>query len=140
MKRLLFFIFCIWSFTAFGQIRKIQWASSLEYQFNQYQEIDYSGQQALGAPNAFPPGHINKNAFRLSGDSEFGTIKLGFYNPQQVEQVIIIENNLPGRIVQVKLIDEYGFNFIIYQQKPSKVSDKFRSMVLSVPRTDYNGD
>ena len=138
MKKLVFFICCVWSFAAFGQIRKIQWASTLEYQYNQYEEYDYSGLQAMGPPNAFPPGHINKNAFRLSGDSEFGTIKLGFALPQQVQQVIIIENNHPGRVTQVKLIDELGFNYIIYQQEAQKVSDKFRAMVLSVPRTDYN--
>ncbi|MCK5699846.1 MAG: hypothetical protein KAI29_01775, partial [Cyclobacteriaceae bacterium] len=92
MKNLILLLCCLWSFSAFGQIRKIQWASSLEYQYGQYQEFDYSGQQALGPPNAFPPGHINKKAFRLSGYSELGTLKLGFVVPQQVQQVIIIEN------------------------------------------------
>ncbi len=128
----------MWSFVAFGQIRKIQWASSLEYQYNQYQEVDYSAHKALGPPDAFPPGHINKNAFRLTDESEFGTIKLGFDIPQPVQQVIIVESNEPGRIVQVKLIDEFGYNYIIYQQEPQSIPDKFRSMVLSVPRTDYN--
>lgn len=128
----------MWSFVAFGQIRKIQWASSLEYQYNQYQEADYSAQKALGPPDAFPPGHINKNAFRLTDESEFGTIKLGFDVPQPVQQVIIIESNDPGRVVQVKLIDELGYNYIIYQQEPQSIPDNFRSMVLSLPRTDYN--
>ena len=138
MKKIVTIICCLWSFAAFGQIRKIQWASTLEYQYNQYQEYDYSGLQAMGPPNAFPPGHINKNAFRLSGDSEFGTIKLGFALPQPVQQVIIIENNHPGRITQVKLIDELGFSYIIYQQEAQRITDKFRTMVLSVPRTGYN--
>ncbi|MCK5104298.1 MAG: hypothetical protein KAR17_15850, partial [Cyclobacteriaceae bacterium] len=138
MKNLILLICCLWSFAAFAQIRKIQWASTLKYQYNQYHEVVYSGQQALGPPNAFPPGHININAFRLSGESEFGILKLGFAVPQQVQQVIIIENNQPGRIAQVKLIDEFGFNYIIYQQGPHKIAEKFRSMVLSLPRTDYN--
>ena len=138
MKNLILLICCLWSFAAFAQIRKIQWASTLKYQYNQYHEVVYSGQQALGPPNAFPPGHININAFRLSGESEFGILKLGFAVPQQVQQVIIIENNQPGRIAQVKLIDEFGFNYIIYQQEPHKIAEKFRSMVLSLPRTDYN--
>ena len=138
MKNLILLLCCLWSFAVFGQIRKIQWSSTLLYQYNQYHDVVYSGQQALGPPNAFPPGHININAFRLSGESEFGTLKLGFAVPQQVQQVIIIENNQPGRITQVKLIDEYGFNYIIYQQEPHKIAEKFRSMVLSLPRTDYN--
>ena len=98
MKKLAFFICIIWSFAAFGQIRKIQWASSLEYQFNQYQGYDYSGLQAMGPPNAFPPGHVNSKAFRLSGDSEFGTIKLGFASPRPAQQIVVVENNHPGRI------------------------------------------
>ncbi len=137
MKKIIFIFFCILTIPVFGQVRKIQWASSLEYQYNQYQNVDYSGQQVLGPPDAFPPGHINKNAFRLSGESAFGTLKLSFEFPQQVQQVIIIENNQPGRIARVKLIDELGFHYIIYQQEPLKIGDKFRSMVLSLPRTDY---
>lgn len=137
MKNLFLLLCCLWSFTVFGQIRKIQWSSTLIYQYNQYHEVVYSGQQALGPPDAFPPGHININAFRLSGVSEFGTLKLGFAVPQQVQHVIIIENNKPGRIAQVKLIDEFGFNYIIYQQEPYKLQAKFRSMVLSLPRTEY---
>ena len=127
----------MWSFAVFGQIRKIQWASSLEYQYNQYQEYDYSGLQAMGPPDAFPPGHMHKKAFRLLSEAGFGTLKLGFDNPQQVQQVVIVENHQPGRIVQVKLIDEFGFNYIIYHQEPQHILDKFRTMVLSVPRTEY---
>ena len=137
MRKAWFLICLLGPIVAFGQIRKIQWASSLEYQYNQYQESDYSGFQALGPPDAFPPGTMNTKAFRLKSESDFGTIKLGFSRPQPVQQVIIIESNDPGRINQVKLIDEAGFNYIIYQQDPQKVIDKFRSMVLSIPQTDY---
>lgn len=138
MKNAILLFCCMWSFSVFGQINKIQWASTLLYQYNQYQDVDYSGLQVLGSPNAFPPGRINTKAFRLASDSEFGTLTLGFATPQKVQQVIIIENNQPGRIVQIKLIDEAGFNYIIFQQEPHKISARFRSMVLSVPRTDYN--
>lgn len=138
MRKALLLFCCLWSYTAFGQIRKIQWASSLQYQYNQYKEDLYSGYQAIGPPDAFPPGRISPNAFRLKSESEFGTLKLGFSKPQTVNQVIIIENNDPGRVTQVKLIDEFGFNYIIYQQEPTKEKENFRSMVLSIPQTDYN--
>ena len=108
MRKIALLLCCFCSIAAYSQIRKIQWASTLEYQYNQYQEYDYSGLQVLGAPDAFPPGHINKNAYRLRSVAEFGTVKLGFDLPQTVQQVIIVENNDPGRISQVKLIDE-GF-------------------------------
>ncbi len=138
MKKAILLFCCLWSFSAYGQIRKIQWASTLLYQYNQYQEVDYSGHQALGPPDAFPPGRINKNAFRLTSDSEFGTLNIGFATAQQVQQVIIIENNEPGRITQIKLVDEAGINHIIFQQEPHNASARFRSMVLSLPRTEYN--
>lgn len=115
----------------------IQWASSLEYQYNQYQDADYSGFRTLGPPDAFPPGTMNANAFRLKSESEFGTLMLSYSKPQHVQQVIIIESNDPGRITQVKLIDESGFNHIIYHQEAHKVIDRFRAMVLSIPRTQY---
>lgn len=137
MKSALIIVCCLCSHLAFGQIKAIQWASSLEYQFNQYQDFEYSGQQALGPPDAFPPGSINKNAFRLKSQNEFGTLKLRFSNPTQVQQVIIIENHKPGRVAQVKLIDEQGFNYIIYQQETQAIQDKFRTMVLSLPQTNY---
>jgi len=137
MKRLTVFIFCLWAASASGQIRKIQWASSLHYQHNQYADKDYSGKQVIGPPDAFPPGRINKRAFRLSSEAEFGTIKVGFERPHAVQQVIIVENNDPGRITLVKLIDESGSSNIIYQQDPERVSDNFRTMVLSVAPTDY---
>ncbi len=138
MKNAILLLCCLGSLSAFGQIRKIQWASTLLYQYNQYQEVDYSGHQALGPPDAFPPGRINKNAFRLTSDSEFGTLSLGFATPQKIQQIIIIENNEPGRITQIKLVDESGINYIIFQQEPFNAGTRFRSMVLSLPRTEYN--
>lgn len=138
MKNAILLFCCMGSLSAFGQIRKIQWASDLLYQYNQYQEVDYSGHQALGPPDAFPPGRINKNAFRLVSDYEFGTLNLGFATPQKVQHIIIIENNQPGRITQISLVDESGINHIIFQQEAHKISARFRSMVLSLPRTDYN--
>ena len=138
MKQYLIIFLLLCSVASFGQIRRIQWASSLGYQYNQYKEGAYDGHEVLGAPNAFPPGHLHPNAFRLVSQSAFGTLKVGFAHPQPAQQIIIVENNDPGRIIQVKLIDEFGFNYIIYQQDPQKVHDNFRTMVLSIPHTDYN--
>ncbi len=138
MRKAILLICCLWSLTAFGQIRKIQWASSLKYQYNQYQDNLYSGHQVLGPPDAMPPGQMNPNAFRLKSESEYGTLQVGFSHPQPVNQVIIVESNDPGRIIQVKLIDEQGFNYIIYQQEPTKERENFRAMVLSIPQTEYN--
>ncbi len=137
MRKTAFLFFFLFSVCAFGQIRKIQWASAVLFQYNQYSSDDFSARTTLGPPDAFPPGHPSRNAFRLSSESAFGTLKLGFDRPQQVQQVIIIESYLPGRVSQVKLIDETGGSYIIYRQQGHKVTDRFRSMVLGIPRTGY---
>jgi outer membrane protein OmpA-like peptidoglycan-associated protein len=137
MKTVLIFVYCLGSFAAFGQISKIQWASSLEFQFNQYQEELYSASRAVGPPDAFPPGRINTNAFRLKSAQEFGNIKLGLSRPQHVNKVIIVENNDPGRITEVKLWDVSGLSYIIYQHDPFKARENFRTTVLSIPKTTY---
>ncbi len=135
MKKALFLLAVLWPIVSFAQIRKIQWASDVLYHYSG--DSSFSANKTIGPPDAFPPGHLNYNAFRLSSESAFGTLKLGFANPQFAQQIIIVENNLPGRISQVKLIDEFGFNYIIYQQETFSVPDKFRTMVLSIPKSDY---
>ncbi|MDZ7604759.1 MAG: hypothetical protein U5K79_04045 [Cyclobacteriaceae bacterium] len=87
-----------------GRSEKVQWASEVLYQYNQ--DSTFSGPRILGPPDAFPPGHLNYNAFRLDKEAAFGTIKVGFEKPQFTQQVVIIESNLPGRVSQVKLIDQ----------------------------------
>ncbi len=135
MKKVVFVFAFLLPVLVIGQIRKVQWATEVLYQYNE--DSTFSGPRILGAPDAFPPGHLNYNAFRLDKEAAFGTIKVGFEKPQFTQQVVIIESNLPGRVSQVKLIDEYGFNYIIYQQDPVPVPDKFRTMILSIPKTDY---
>lgn len=125
------------SLFSFGQTPEIQWASSLEYQYNQFDEHEFSGVQAIGPPDAFPPGRLSKNAFRLNTDSGFGTLVLGFKKRQYVRQVVIVENYKPGRIDKVKLIDEKGGYHTIYQGTTINLEEDFRTLVLSLPKTLY---
>ena len=137
MSKLLAIIFCFWSTIALSQIQKIQWASRLDYQFNQYSDSQFSATQVLGPPDAFPPGTLSKNALRLQGDASYGTVVVGFKRPQQVTQLVVVENNRPGRIVQIKLIDEKGAYYIIFQGEAQDLDEDFRTMVLNIPRTSY---
>ena len=137
MKNALLAIFCLSSICAFGQTWKIQWASHVDYQYNQSRDSTFSGTKAVGPPDAFPPGTLSKSAFRLKSTSSFGTLVLGFEKPQQVTQLVVVENNDPGRIVQVKLIDEKGRYYIIFQGEAQNLAEDFRTMVLNIPRTTY---
>ena len=120
-----------------GQGQTIQWASDLRYQFNQFAETDFSGNQALGAPDAFPPGRLHENAFRLKETGSYGTLVVAFNQPQRITQLVIVESYHPGRIAQIKLIDEGGIYYSVYKNDPSAIPDDFRTLVLSLPRTAY---
>lgn len=120
-----------------GQQYHIQWASRVEYQFNHYHDVYFSGTETLGPPNAFPPGYLSKNALRLKSERSYGTLVLGFQEPQHVQHVVIIESNKPGRLAQVKVKDTEGRYHVIYQKDPEKLSVDFRALVITMPRTEY---
>lgn len=119
------------------QAQEIQWASRLDYQYNQFQNNAWSGSRVIGAPDAFPPGFLNKNAFRLRSRNEFGKLVVGFDKPQQAQQLLIVESFEPGRIVQVKVIDDQGYYYIIYQNQAYQAKEDFRTLCLTMPRTPY---
>lgn len=132
-----FFIIVLLLFAKGAWAQEIQWASRLDYQFNQFQNDAWSGSRVLGKPDALPPGYLNKNAFRLRSRNEFGKIVVGFDRPQHAQQVVIVESFEPGRIVQVKVVDDKGFYYIIYQNKAYRAKEDFRTLCLSMPRTPY---
>ena len=115
----------------------VQWASKLRYQYNSTTGGDYSGYQALGKPDAFPPGNLNPNAFRLKENKMFGSLIVGFKQPQEITQILIVENHLPGRINKIKLFDDHGGTYIAYQNEPEMIRDFFRTLVVNLPRTHY---
>jgi outer membrane protein OmpA-like peptidoglycan-associated protein len=120
-----------------GHGQHIQWASELRYQFNAFAETDFSAKQALGAPDAFPPGMLHQKAFRLKEQGSYGTMVVAFEKSQRISQLIIVESYHPGRITQIKLIDENGIYYSVYKNAPSAIPDDFRTLVLSLPRTAY---
>lgn len=115
----------------------IQWSSGLEFQYNQYADVEYSGKEALGAPNSQPYGRTNPKAFRLNKEAAFGTLVLTFDKPQSVTQVIIVENNEPGRITEVFLIDTKANKHSVFKGNPLSLDDPFRAMMVAVPKTHY---
>ncbi len=136
MQRIFIIILFI-PFFIYGQTTGIHWASSVEYQYNQFGTDDFSAMKAVGPPDAFPPGRLSKNAFRLSSDSGFGTLVLGFADLPYVRQVVIVENYKPGRIDKVKLIDEKGGYHTVFKGAGQALEEDFRTLVLSLPKTSY---
>ena len=122
-------------YLAHGQ--NIQWASELEYEYNNYDFDLYSGKQALGKPDAKPEGNLSPNSFRLKSESGFGSIIVKFANPQKISQVLIVESNLPGNVVDVQLYDVDGKNFRVYKGHSHKLNVDGRVMVILLPETYY---
>lgn len=88
------------------QAQSIQWANAVVSENNAYGEGAFGAQAVLGAPDASPYGTLHPNAFRIKAENGNGSLILSFAQPQEVRQVIIMENNVPGRIERVYLYDE----------------------------------
>ncbi|MDN4164185.1 OmpA family protein [Cytophagales bacterium LB-30] len=117
--------------------QRIQWASKVDFQFNEYSDSLFSARSVLGEPDAFPYGTLNPKAFRLLEESAFGTLDLRFDTAQQVQQIIIIESYLPGRISEVTLIDEDLNKYPIYLKNPEASKDSARALVMTIDPTNY---
>ena len=119
------------------QAQDIQWANQLTFQYNQFDENGFSGAQTLGAPDALPSGNLNSNAFRLKDEGSFGTVIVSYGRPQKVRQVVIIESNIPGRIVEVDLHDTKGQKYRVYKADPEVLGQNYRAMIISLAETHY---
>lgn len=121
----------------FGQSSGVQWASSVEYEFNVMNADGWNASGVLGAPDAFPAGSLSPNALRLASEREFGKIVLNFDQPQQASQIIVAESYHPGRVARVVLIDDAGQRYVVYQAEPERRTEDFRTFMLSIQRTPY---
>lgn len=138
MKRYLLLLLYVFTlYPCFSQEADIQWASELAFEYNGFDGVDFSGQQALGAPNALPSGSLNAKAFRLATEAAFGTLIVSYNNPQKVSQVIIVENNAPGRITEIALHDVSGQKHSIFRSEAQNLSSNHRAMIIPVPTTAF---
>ena len=120
-----------------GFSQEIQWAYEVAFQFNQFSDTENNANNALGKPDAEPFGQLSKNAFRLNTESGYGTMTLGFETPQQVSQVIIVENYLPGRVSKVVLYDTDEVAYTIYESKGNKSDQEYNVLSVKVEKTPY---
>lgn len=117
--------------------QQIQWAESVDFEFNQAESSLQTGIKALGAPDALPSGITHQNAFKLNQESAFGTLIVTYKQPQKINQVIVIENHIPGRIVEISLHDESGQKYVVLKKEAEVIPDNHRAMIVSIPETPY---
>ncbi len=130
-------ILCLIFLQFSGSAQDIQWASSLDFVYNQYGDDVYSASKVLGKPDAAPYGTKNENAFTLKTEASFGTVVVNYERPQLVRNIIIIENHLPGRITNVILYDDTGSRYQVYKNGSNQVDLDNRSLIINVPENDY---
>ncbi|HAA13510.1 MAG TPA: hypothetical protein DCE41_18180 [Cytophagales bacterium] len=119
---------------AFSQ--DIQWASKLNYAYNEFEPDNWSGKQVIGPPNSVLGG-LDKQAFRIKEESGIATLIVDYAEPQKVTHVIVIENYLPGRVTDVSLTDANGAKYPVYKVKPTQSLEPYRALVITVPPTEY---
>ena len=124
-------------FSIHGVAQEIQWASEVAFQFNHFSDQEYSAHEALGKPDAMPYGTLSPRAFRLNSESGYGTMTLGYATPQQVSQVLIVENYLPGRVNKVILYDIDENAFEVYNSQGSNFPGKMNVLAINVEKTAY---
>jgi OmpA-OmpF porin, OOP family len=127
---LLIFLFL----TTFSFSQSIQWASEVTFQYNQYGEGDFSAKQVIGQPDA-KLGSEDPKAYKMKTNAGMGTIVTKFANPHIVQQVVVVENYLPGRITEINLIDEKGAKNNIYKNFAQELPDPYRILTLKVTPT-----
>ncbi len=130
---LFFFVFIITSVYS----NDVYWSSDLDFQHNEFASTDWSAKQALGLPNAKPYGQLSPQAFRLSSKMSFGTLVVNFDDPQYVQQVLILESYLPGRITDVSLYDEKGKKYSIYKNDTRQLKISYRMLCIKLQKTSY---
>jgi outer membrane protein OmpA-like peptidoglycan-associated protein len=120
-----------------GSCQEVQWASDVVFQFNNFGEDEWSGKQVTGPPDAKPLGQINPRAFRLQQKEAYGKITLSYEQPQQVGQILIVENYLPGRISKVTLIDDRHREYSIYEPTVRILNIPYRILSITIDKTPY---
>jgi outer membrane protein OmpA-like peptidoglycan-associated protein len=115
----------------------IQWASEVAFEYNSYDTASWSGLQAVGPPDARPLGQLNPNAFRIRDEAGFGKIIVGYQQPIRIQQIIIVENYLPGRISKISVFDELNNEYLIHNPKLRVMNIQHRILSITLDKTPF---
>ncbi|MDI1443559.1 hypothetical protein [Polyangium sp. 6x1] len=101
---------------------KMVWADEVVEVSSEYQPVDWSSKQALGAPDVYPAGVDAKKAwatFGLDNPDEFLTV--GFKTPVIGEAVWVYETYNPGAISKITITTSEGDKVIYENPNPSAI-------------------
>jgi len=97
-----------------------QWAA-VAVASSQYSSSDWSAAMATGAPDAdlVSCGDSRTAWASSTGGSENDFLQLSYATPVVPTRIDIYEQNKPGSIVQVEVVDETGNSTVVYQAQPN---------------------
>lgn len=111
---------------------QIQWAQKLLYDSEISNKDQFNARMILGAPDIQKPGELSPRCATLNKQKS-GALWLE-YLPQNVTQIIVLENNVCGYVVRVELVDENNGSTVVYEQPANQVGQSIRLLVISVPK------
>ncbi|MCS7019597.1 MAG: OmpA family protein [Cytophagales bacterium] len=100
----------------------------------------FSAQQALGKPDKLPASGESPCAWRpaIANNAHGEWIHVGFRQLISVQTIAVGESWNPGAIAKIKLYDEAGKEYIVYENpSPASVPEKARMFVHHIPPTPY---
>ena len=115
----------------------IQWASEVYFEYNNFDSEQWSGSQVIGPPDARPLGQLNPNAFRIKEESGFGKIVVGYDQPVSIQQIVIVENYLPGRISKISVFDELDNEYLIHNPQLKVMNIQHRILSITIDKTPF---
>lgn len=91
------------------------WASTVREMSTQYTDSSWSAARALGAPDVYPGGGDNANAWASrDADAASEFLEVGFAAPHRLSSVDIFETYNPGAVSHVEVITADGVHHTVY--------------------------
>jgi OOP family OmpA-OmpF porin len=119
--------------------QNVQWASKVLEVSSEISGNQFSGMQALKAPNVLPAGGENPNAWTPDRPNRKEFIKVGFDEPMRIRQIIIAESYNPTAVSEVYAYDTQGKEYLIETFQPQAVRNaEGRLLNIFVDRTEYD--
>ena len=115
---------------------QIQWAQKLVYDSEVSNKDQFNARMILGAPDASKSSSLSPRCATLNKQKS-SALWLE-YLPQDVSQILILENNACGLLVRAELIDEANSSTVVYEQPANPVDISNRLVVILLPQIVHN--
>jgi hypothetical protein len=113
------------------------WASSVRSASTQYSNTSWSAARALGAPDVYPAGGDQVNAWASRGaDDRIEHLELAFDTPRRIMAVDVFETYNPGAVSRIELIATDGTRTIAYEGEALAIAQPSYQRHISFHCTD----